>query len=127
MTSGPGGEVWTPVVAEVQNTTVSVLRGTASNAFGDTVDLNEAIVEGLPALLAETGKHVQDPSTSHPRTIREVACHVPQYAGVLNTDRILDESTGNIFMIIGIVTPPTIIGAPVDTVLQLKRVTANTG
>lgn len=111
--------------AETANTTVTVLRGTTENQFGDTIDDNTPFITGLPATLIETGKQVQDPSTPTPRTIRQIYCSVPQYAGVLNTDRIKDESTGDVYIILSVTTPPTTIGAPVDTVLQLKRVTAS--
>lgn len=114
------------MVAAIRNTTVSVLRGTGENRFGDTVDAAQPVITGLPAFLAETGKQVEDPSSPTPRTIRQVICHVPQWAGVLNSDRIWDETTSQAYMIIGVTTPPTLIGAPVDTILDLKRVTANT-
>jgi hypothetical protein len=90
------------------------------------IDDNQPLVTGLPVLLAETGKTVQDPSTPTPRTIRQTVCHVPQYLGVVNTDRIKDEATGDTYIIIGVTTPPTIIGAPVDLVLDLKRISAQT-
>lgn len=113
-------------VAETANTVVTVYRSTTQNQFGDTIDNNTPHLEHLPATLIETGKTVQDPSTQSPRTIRQVKCWVPEFAGVLNTDRILDERTGDVFIIIGVTKPPTTIGAPVDTVLDLKRISAST-
>ena len=111
--------------AETQNTTASILRGTTSNQYGDQIDSNEPIITSLPVTLIETGKTVQDPSTPTPRTIRDVKCIVPEWAGLLNTDRIMDERTGDIYIVISVTRPPTIIGAPVDTVAQLKRISAN--
>jgi len=111
-------------VAETQNCLVTVYRSTTQNQFGDVIDDNTPFLEHLPATLIETGKTVQDPSTQSPRTIRQVKCWVPEFAGVVNTDRVKDESTGDIYIIIGITKPPTTIGVPVDTVLDLKRVTA---
>jgi hypothetical protein len=111
-------------VAEIQNCTVTVFRGTTENQFGDTIDAATPLHTGLPVFLAETGRTVQDPSTPTPRTIRQITCQVPQYIGVRNTDRIYDESTGDTYIILSVTTPPTITGAPVDTVLSLKRVTA---
>lgn len=113
-------------VAETQNTQVTVMRSTTENAFGDVIDDNTPFLEHLPATLIETGKRVQDPSTQSPRTIRQVKCWVPEFAGVVNTDRIKDESTGDVYIIIGVTKPPTTIGAPVDTVLDLKRISAST-
>jgi hypothetical protein len=45
---------------------------------------------------------------------------------VVNTDRILDEGTGDVYIIIGVTHPATLTGAPVDVVLDLKRITAQT-
>lgn len=111
--------------AETANTTATVIRGTAQNWAGDTVDASTPYISGLPVTLIETGKTVQDPSSATPRTIRQIYCNVPEWAGILNTDRLMDDRTGDVYIIISVTKPPTIIGAPVDTVLQLKRVTAN--
>lgn len=108
--------------AETQNASVSVLRGTTSNWAGDTVDAGIPVITGLPATLIETGKNIQDPSTPTPRIVREITCIVPAYAGVLDTDQILDEATGEKFMVLAVTRPPTIIGAPTDRVLVLRRV-----
>ena len=111
--------------AETANTSATIYRGTGQNWAGDTVDSNVPLLTGLPVTLVETGKTVQDPSTPTPRTIRDIYCSVPQWAGVTSTDRLMDESTGDVYMIISVTRPPTTTGAPVDTVLQLKRVSAN--
>lgn len=111
--------------AETANTRCSVLSGTTTNQFGDQIDSNVPRITGLPVTLIETGKNVQDPSTPTPRTIRQILAIVPEWAGIVSTDRLLDESTGDTYIIIGVTRPPTIIGAPVDTKLDLKRISAN--
>jgi hypothetical protein len=111
--------------AETQNCTITLLRGSTVNQYGDEIDANDPLMTGIPATLIETGKSVQDPSTPTPRTIRQVYCSVPYWTGVLSTDRIMDERNSEVFMILSVTTPPTTIGAPVDLVLQLKRVSAN--
>lgn len=112
--------------AETANTTASVLRGTTSNQFGDVIDASTPVITGLPVTLIETGKSVQDPSTPTPRTIRQIYASVPEWAGITSSDRLMDESTGDVYIIISVTKPPTIIGAPVDTVLTLKRISAQT-
>lgn len=111
--------------AETANCTITLLRGTTTNQYGDEIDSNTPLMTGIPATLIETGKTVQDPSTPTPRTIRQIYCSVPYWTGILNTDRLLDERNQDVFIILSVTTPPTIIGAPVDLVLTLKRVTAN--
>jgi hypothetical protein len=111
--------------AETQNAVISLLRGTTSNQYGDIVDSNVPYISDLPVTLIETGKTVQDPSTPTPRTIRAIYLNIPQWVGILTTDRVLDQTTGDIYIVISVTTPPTIIGAPVDTTCQLKRISAN--
>jgi hypothetical protein len=113
------------VGAETANTSIDVLRGTTTNWAGDTVDAAVAVIENLPVTLAETGKTVQDPSSATPRTIRQVICIAPEYAGILNTDRIRDRQTGDIYIVLATTRPPTTIGAPTDRVLDLKRVSSS--
>lgn len=112
------------MVAEAANTSVSILRGTATDPYGDTVDSGTPYMFGVPAILTETGRSIQDPSTPMPRTIRSITCHVPPWTGVQDTDQIYDESTGDTYIILGVTRPPTLIGTPVDMLLTLKRVTA---
>lgn len=111
--------------AETANTSCTIFRSTTSNQYGDEVDSNTPFISSLPVTLIETGKSVQDPSTPTPRTIRQIYASVPEWAGILSTDRLMDERTGDVYIIISVTKPPTIIGAPVDTVLQLKRISAN--
>jgi hypothetical protein len=111
--------------AETQNCAITVFRGTSTNWAGDQVDSNVPYITDLPATLIETGKSVQDPSTPTPRTIRAIYLNVPEWAGLLTTDRVLDQRTQDIYIVISVTKPGTIIGAPVDTVCQLKRVSAN--
>lgn len=112
-------------VAETANTRCSVLRGTTANWAGDEIDANVPVIEHMPATLIETGHKTQDPSSPTPRTIREITLRLPYWSGVTDKDRILDEKTGDVFMVISVTRPPTIIGAPVDLLISLKRVTAN--
>ncbi len=110
--------------AETANTLCSILRGTTANQFGDEIDSDIPVMEHLPVTLIETGHTTQDPSSPTPRTIREIKCIVPHWAPLTDSDRIRDERTGDVYMVISVTRPPTIIGAPVDTVAILKRVSA---
>lgn len=110
--------------SETVNTRVTLLRGTGTDAYGDPTDTDTVFLAHIPATLIETGKNVQDPSTSTPRTIRQVQCALPGFIGVLDTDRIRDELSGNLYMVVGVDTPPTLIGETPDVRLDLKRVSA---
>jgi hypothetical protein len=112
---------------DIANTTISVLRGTTTNAFGDTIPSGTPVQSGIPVFIGETGRKVQDPSSSTPRTIRQVTGRVPAWAGIRNTDQLLDEKTGDTYMILSVTQPPTLFGSPGEwpQVLELKRTTAS--
>jgi hypothetical protein len=112
-------------VAETQNCAVTIFRGTTFNQYGDEVDANTPVMEHLPATLIETGHKTQDPSSPTPRTIREITLRVPYWSKLADSDRVLDEMTRDIYIVISVTRPPTTIGAPVDLVASLKRITAN--
>lgn len=111
---------------EIANTTISVLRGTGENAFGDAVDARVPVYTGIAAALVERSKQSTDPATRTPRTVRDIVCHVPGWTDVLTTDQIRDERTGYVYAIEDVTSPATLMGAPVDEVLTLRRVTGTT-
>jgi hypothetical protein len=112
-------------VAETCNSRGTIFRGTTVNWAGDEVDANIPVAEHLPATLIETGHKTQDPSSPTPRTIREITLRVPFWCGLTDEDRWYDETTGDTYIVISVTKPPTTIGAPVDLVASLKRITAN--
>ena len=111
------------MVAAVANTTISLLRGTTTDAYGDTADAGIPILTAVPASVVETARSVLDPATQTPMTVRSTTCIVPAWTGVLNSDQIKDEATGDLYAIEDILMPPTLMGAPVDITLTLRRVT----
>lgn len=111
------------MVAEAANTTVSILRGTDVDEFGDIEDTGTPITAGIPAILLETVKTTTDPATQTPRTIRSATCHLPAWTEALNSDQILDESTGQKYSVADVDSPGILNGAPADLVLTLKRIT----
>lgn len=104
---------------------MTLMAGTTTNWAGDQVDANIPVAEHVPATLVETGHKTQDPSSPTPRTIRQITLRLPYWTNATTDTRVLDERTQDIYIIISVTRPPTIIGAPVDLVCQLKRVTAN--
>lgn len=111
---------------EISNTQISILRGQTVDAYGNKQDSGIAILTGVDACLVETSKTVMDRVSQTPRTVRTTTCVVPDWANVTTADQITDESSGSRYAIEDIVKPPTLIGAPVDIILTLRRVTAAT-
>jgi hypothetical protein len=114
------------------NTTVSILRGTGENAYGDEMDAGTVIRSGLIAQIVQMpssssrpftpGVKVYQPATNVPSTIRQYACTLPYGTDVTNEDQILDERSGSRYQVIE-VTNPMWEGIEPDLQLVLQRVT----
>jgi hypothetical protein len=111
-------------VMELANTSVTIFRGTTTTPLGDIIDSNDPLIEHVPAVLVETGRKTQDPSSSTPRTIRQITCTLPDWAQITNSDRLMDERTGDIYIIIDVTRAPDTFGPPPGILMSLKRVTA---
>jgi hypothetical protein len=112
-------------VADLANTTVTLLGGRSANEFGDLVD--EALVQaqGVPACIVEVSERAWDPASQVPRTVRNITGWIPAWAGVMagfEGQQIVDEKTGDVFFIEDIVRPSNLTGAPVDVRMSLRRV-----
>lgn len=75
-------------------TTVSILRGTTTTAAGDTVDSLTPVYSGIPASVMERTRNGIDVSTQDPQVYHFTVCRLPSGTDVVETDLILDESTG---------------------------------
>lgn len=116
------------MVAELQNAVVDILTGVTVDAYGDDADNMVPRIQGLPAYLAERTERVFDPATQQPRVVRQATCKVPSWAAVVTTDQIRDTLTGNLYIVVDVITPPSLtglaMGGPPDTLLTLRRITA---
>ncbi|MEV0220892.1 hypothetical protein [Streptomyces sp. NPDC050704] len=83
-------------------TTVSVLRGTSADAFGDETDAATPHATGIPASLIESTRTAQEPVTGTPRIIRTHICRLPATTDVTEDDRIKDERTSEIYIVVSV-------------------------
>ncbi|MFD9223813.1 hypothetical protein ACFWDI_28370 [Streptomyces sp. NPDC060064] len=104
------------------NTKVSVLTGTSTDEWGDTVDGATVSASAIPASLIEKSRLVTTPEQSTPRVIRYTIARLPSNTTVGAEDRIRDDVTGTVYAITS-VTAPSGVGHTPDLRLDLKRVT----
>jgi hypothetical protein len=104
---------------ELANTTLSVLRGTTTNGYGDRTNVGVPLHTGIPAAVVEKSKQVFDRDSQRFQTIRTSMCVVPDWADILDTDTLMDETTGNFFMVEDIQIQPS-LGIPPDKILTLR-------
>ncbi|WP_274029453.1 hypothetical protein [Streptomyces sp. MMBL 11-1] len=104
------------------NTTISVLRGTTTDEFGDPVDAPTTVASGIPASLIEVTRRAFTPENPTPRVVRYSIARTGADVDVLEDDRIRDESTDRIY-IVEAVSQTGGIGMVNDLRLDLKQTT----
>jgi len=104
-------------------TTVSILRGTSVNDYGDEVDESTPTHTGIPASLIEQSRRTYLPAEGAYRVIRFTRCRLTAGTDVRKDDRILDERTNRVYVVTELNDDP---GSPVhrpDIILDLSRTT----
>lgn len=80
------------------NTTVSVLRGTTTDAFGDPADTATVVASGITASIVEQGKTVTTKVDGMVRQVRRIVGRLPAGTDIQSGDRIKDEKTSRIYV-----------------------------
>lgn len=117
---GSGGASGTAGVLKFRNRSMTIMRGTSANPYGDLSDLGVPLYTGVPAALAETSQVVFDAATQRQQIIRTVTCTVPNWVDVVTTDTLKDEFTGMFYMIESIEAQPGIGYYPAPKILTLR-------
>jgi hypothetical protein len=99
----------------------SVLRGTGTNTWGDTVDNATVAASGIPAAITVRSRTAQDSATQTSRVIETVTGAVGSNVDIRDTDRLRDDTHGITYSIEA-VTQPGGAGLTADLQLELRRV-----
>lgn len=103
-------------------TTVSVLRGTSTNAFGDEIDTDTPVYTGIPASLVEQTRRVTTRDNPTPRIVRYAVGRVTAGTDVTDQDRVKDERTNEVY-IVEAVSSMNSAAVSADLRLDLRRTT----
>ena len=103
-------------------TTVTIRRGTETNAYNDTVDSTAAVHTGVIAAIAEHSRRVYLPSEQASRVVRSYSARFPPTTDLRKLDRILDERTGAIYLVTEIHQPDS-PAITLDVAAELSRTT----
>jgi hypothetical protein len=117
---GSGGATGATGALKFMNRTITIMRGTRANPYGDLSDVGIPLHTGVQAAIAETSQTYFDAATQRNQIIRSIECIVPAWVDVETTDTIMDEATGNYFMIEGIRQQPGIGYYPAPKILTLR-------
>jgi hypothetical protein len=110
-------------VKAAANTTITILRGTELDAFGDEVDSQVAAHTGVLAAIAEVGRRVFLPAENAYRVVRAYQCRVGFEADLRKDDRVRDEQSGTVYLVTELSDPLPLNGALGDRVATLSRTT----
>lgn len=103
-------------------TTISVLRGTAEDRYGDEVDTDTVVASRIPASILEKPVTGARPASGRKDTPRTYFLRVWRTFTFQQGDRVRDERTGYVYAVTTLapVTNPVGLGS---TRLDLQRVT----
>lgn len=106
----------------IPTTTVSILRGTTTDAYGDPVDGTTVAASGVLASLLEQRVGVTTGADDRVQQLRAITGRLPAGTDVEEGDRIRDERTGEIYVIDNVsrVQNPVVMA---DTRVDLRRAT----
>lgn len=106
----------------IATTSVSILRGTETDEFGDERDTTIPIAEHIPASLVEQTRRVSGRENPTPRIVRYAVARVPARTDISENDRLVDERTGATYVVdavSGMANPAVLVDRRVD----LRRTT----
>ena len=83
-------------------TRVSVLGGSGTDEFGDERDGTTVLASGIPASLIEASREASEPVTGLPRIVRTHVCRLPSGTDIDETKRLLDEQTGEVYIVVSV-------------------------
>lgn len=106
----------------IATTTVTIMRGTAENDYGDEIDTDEPVATGVRASILEQPVTGGRPSSGRKDTPRTYAMRVWRGVDLRQDDRIRDERTGSVYYVTSLnpSTNPVGLGS---TRAVLQRVT----
>lgn len=103
-------------------TTLAVLRGTTTDAYGDEQDTDTPVHTGIPASLTEQTRRVTTRDDPTPRVIRYTVGRVTAGTDITDQDRVRDERTGDVY-IVDAVSQMANFATAADLRLDLRRTT----
>lgn len=103
-------------------TTISVMRGTTTDGYGDEADTDTVIATGILASIVEQTRRVSTRDDPTPRTVRYPVGRVTAGTDITDNDRIRDDRTGAVY-IVDAVSSMTSAAVAADLRLDLRRTT----
>jgi len=102
--------------------TVSILRGTSTDNYGDLNDTATVVASGVPASLLEQRRVVTTFGDDRPQVVRYWTGRVPAGTDIQADDRVLNEQTNAVFIVDSLSTETAVVHNG-ETRVDLRRTT----
>lgn len=109
------------VTAFIPTTLVSILRGEATDTYGDPVDADVVIAESVPASIIEQSQDIGQPADSRTTKVRVFAGRIRPQVDTREGDRWRDETDLTIYLVEAVSRPQSPFGAA-DARCDLRRI-----
>ncbi|MFI5473206.1 hypothetical protein ACIA6D_23570 [Streptomyces cacaoi] len=103
-------------------TTVTVYRGTTTDAYGDEQDTDTPHATGIVAAITEQSRRVTTRDDPTPRIVRYAVGRVTAGTDIVDQDRLRDERTGAVYIVEAVSSMNSPVVAA-DVRLDLRRTT----
>lgn len=103
-------------------TTVTVYRGTGTDAYSDEQDTDTPVHTGVPASIVEQSRRTTTRDDPTPRIVRYAVGRVTAGTDITDQDRLKDERTGAVY-IVDAVSSMNSAAVAADVRLDLRRTT----
>ncbi|MFF8482332.1 hypothetical protein [Streptomyces antibioticus] len=104
------------------STTITVYRGTTTDAWGDEADTDTPVLTGVVASITEQSRRVTTRDDPTPRIVRYAVGRVTAGTDISDQDRIRDERTGAVYIVEAVSSMSSPVVAA-DLRLDLRRTT----
>jgi hypothetical protein len=106
----------------IASCTASILRGTTTDQFGDTVDTGTVIATGIPFLIEETRQREFDPATQQPRIVRGTDGVCQSDVDIKPGDQVRDDTHNILYFVLDVTQKGGAAWTP-DLDVDLQRIT----
>lgn len=103
------------------NTKITILRGTETDSYGDTVDSDVAVYTGVVASILSSSRRTYLPAEGAVRVIHSYAGRCGAEVDLRKDDRVRDERTGVVYLVTDLVDGSVIAGMQPDKSFTLSR------
>lgn len=102
------------------NTTISILRGTEQDGYGDEVDSDTPLYTGVAASILGSSRRVYLPAEGATRVIHSYSGRCGAEVDLRKDDRVRDERSGTIYLVTELADQTSLVMQP-DRVFTLSR------